>query len=139
MPREYTLTPVQMRAAQILSSNGLEGDAKTMQQIADELEIAPRTLFNWRQDRDFIDYKNELAEKLMDEFLDEAYRELKRIAIKGRQEGTRVKALELALKNRGKLTDVQKVEQTVKDERSNDEIEESLAKLQAQLDSLDNK
>ena len=46
----------------------------------------------------------------MDDFLTEAYTTLKGLVRSGRSDNSRIKALELVLKNRGKLTDVHHIE-----------------------------
>lgn len=134
MRRKYELTAIQMRCAEILATNDIE--QKTMAQIAEELGISERVIYNWKRDEDFIAYKNDIAERIMDEFIDDAYKELRRIGTKGKQEGTRVKALEVVLKTRGKLTDVHKVEQTIKDERTNESIEAEIERLNKQLEGI---
>lgn len=73
----------------------------------------------------------------MEDFLAEAYNILKAITRKGRSEHVKIKALELVLKNRGKLTDVQKVEAKVEDLRSNEQLEADIEELQKELDEIE--
>ena len=69
----------------------------------------------------------------MEDFVAEAYTTLKGMVRKGRSDHSRLKALELVLKNRGKLTDIHHIEAKVEDARSNDAIEEEIAQLQKEL------
>ena len=51
----------------------------------------------------------------------------------GRSDNSRLKALELVLKNRGKLTEVHHIEAKVDDGRSNEAIEDEIAQLRKEL------
>ena len=69
----------------------------------------------------------------MEDFVAEAYTTLKGMVRKGRSDHSRLKALELVLKNRGKLTDVHHIEAKIEDARSNEAIEEEIEQLQKEL------
>lgn len=90
----------------------------TIAKIAEELGVNDRTIYRWKKEPEFIAYTNELAERAMDAFLSEAYKMIRDISTKGKSDSARLKALELLLKNRGKLTDVQKAEVDIRDQRS---------------------
>ena len=129
--QNYGLSAQQTKAAELLVSNDIH--RLTMEQIAEQCGVSRVGLWKWRNDPDFIAYKNELAERRMDDFLADAYEMVRGMAKAGQSEKTRLKALEIVLKNRGKLTDVQKVEQTVKDERSTEAILADIERLEAMV------
>lgn len=131
------LTAQQRKAAEIFATNDVHG--MTVAEVAKAVGVSERTLYRWKQNRDFIAYQNEIAETCMEDFLAEAYNVLKGLTRRGRSEHVKIKALELVLKNRGKLTDVQKVEATVEDNRTNEAIEEDIARLQQELAELEGK
>lgn len=126
-----SLSAQQRRCAEILAFN--DEYKMTIAQIAEELGVNERTIYRWKKDPDFIAYTNELAERAMDSFLSDAYKMIRDISTRGRSDSARLKALELLLKNRGKLTDVQKAEVDIKDQRSNEAIQEDIARLRAEL------
>lgn len=129
------LTAAQRKAAEIIATNDIH--QMTNAQVAEAVGISERTLYRWKQDEAFVGYQNEVAERSMEDFLAEAYNILKAITRKGRSEHVKIKALELVLKNRGKLTDVQKVEAKVEDLRSNEQIEADIEELQKELDEIE--
>ena len=134
MARNHKLNLAQKRAAEILASNDIH--QMTLQQIAEHVGVSHRTLYRWKQDKDFVRYQNDIAEQLMEDFLAEAYGTLKGLVRRGRSDHSKIKALELVLKNRGKLTDVHKVEAKIEDNRSNEVIEEEIEQLQKELSRL---
>lgn len=135
MPDFSVLSAEQRAVAEILANNDLHD--MTMAQIAEKVGINERTIYRWKLDDTFIAYKNSIAEKVMDDFVSEAYEILRRIGTSGLSERSKLKALELVLKNRGKLTDVQKVEATVEDKRTNEDIERQIAALEQQINELE--
>ncbi len=129
------LTAAQRKAAEILATNDIH--QMTMAQVAETVGVSDRTLYRWKQDEDFVGYQNEVAERSMEDFLAEAYNILKGITRKGRSEHVKIKALELVLKNRGKLTDVQKVEAKVEDLRTDEQIQQDIEELQKELEEIE--
>lgn len=125
------LSAPQMRAAEILATD--DQNKYNMRELADEVGVSERTLYRWRQDPEFIAYKNEIAERAMEDFLSDTYRHLRKIASSGVSEGSQLKAIELVLKNRGRLTDVQKIDQVVTDKRSDDAIEQEINRLRQEI------
>ena len=89
-------------AAQLLSSKDENG--MTDAQIAKEVGIESRTLYRWKLEPLFIELLMYYAELSMENFTAELYSKLKTSV---RQGSTR--AMELALKNRGKLIDKKEV------------------------------
>lgn len=129
---DYTrLSAAQRRAAEILATD--DNNEWTYAQIADEVGVSVRTLARWRQEDTFISYKNEIADKAMQDFLSDAYLMLRQIASSSMSEKSKLKALELVLKNRGKLQDVQKVEAVVEDKRSEEALDRDIAALKERL------
>ncbi|MBC9786317.1 helix-turn-helix domain-containing protein [Heliobacterium chlorum] len=129
--KKYAMNGSQRLAAEILASNDVH--KMTLAQIADEAGISERTLYRWKQDPDFIAYQNEVAELAMKDFLAEAYNSLKSIARGSQSEKNKLKAIELVMKNQGRLTEVQKVEAKIEDSRSNESIEAEIDNLKKML------
>lgn len=92
----------EIMAAQLIANKDTNGF--TNAQIASEAGIDPRTLYRWLNSEDFIELLNHFAELSMEGFTSELYSQLKKAV---RQGSTR--AMELALKNRGKLIDKKEV------------------------------
>ncbi|MTV50999.1 hypothetical protein GJ688_18960 [Heliobacillus mobilis] len=128
---KYALTEPQRRAAEILATNDVH--KMTLLQIGLEVGVSERTICRWKQDPEFIEYQNEVAELTMRDFLTEAYNSLKSIARGSQSEKNKLKAIELVMKNQGRLTEVQKVEAKIEDSRSNDAIEAEIDNLKKLL------
>jgi hypothetical protein len=95
-------SPEKLLAAQLLASKDENGmtDAK----IASDVGCDLRTLYRWKNDPAFIDLLLYYSELSMEAFTSELYSSLKKAV---RQGSTR--AMELILKNRGKLIDRKEV------------------------------
>lgn len=76
----------------------------TNKEIATAVGITERTLYRYKENREFIDLVNDLADKYMDIYLSDVYRQLQKAVGRGS-----VKAIELALKRSGKLIDKREV------------------------------
>lgn len=100
--------------------NGLDNNA-----IAEECGIDRSTLYRWKQRKDFNDYMNQVAEEFQRSFLSDAYGELRKIMLYGKSH-ERLKAIELMLKNQGRLKDVQETTANVQAEISVDDMLKSL-------------
>ena len=100
--------------------NGLGND-----EIAEQCGIDRSTLYRWKQRKDFNDYMNQVAEEFQRSFLSDAYGELRKIMIHGKPH-ERLKAIELMLKNQGRLKDVQETTANVQAEISVDDMLKSL-------------
>lgn len=90
--------------------NGLSND-----QIAEECGVNRSTLYRWKQKPEFNDYLNELTEEFQRSFLSDAYAELRKIMIYGKSH-EKLKAIELMLKNQGRLKDVKETTAKVETE-----------------------
>ncbi|MFT4413206.1 phBC6A51 family helix-turn-helix protein [Fredinandcohnia humi] len=135
MSYKNSLSAQQRRAAEILATNDLH--KMRMEDIAKEVGVNERTIYRWKKDPAFVEYQNEIAEHVMNDFLTETYNVLRTIVRSGRSDNAKLKAIELVLKNRGKLTDVAKVEARVEDTRSNEAIQNEIDELKRLLGELD--
>ncbi|MDR7001573.1 phBC6A51 family helix-turn-helix protein [Neobacillus niacini] len=130
---EAKLTLPQQKAAFLLVENDLRdgGDKKTQEQIADEVGVTYKTLWSWRkQNRNFIDYKNELADDFFAEYRSGVYGQLMKL-INSNQPS--VKAISLYLQRYGLLTQKTQIE-TV--DNSSARSNEDLARELEELDDL---
>lgn len=101
--------------------NGLDND-----DIAEQCGINRSTLYRWKQRPDFIEYMNTLAEDFQKSFLADAYAELRKIMLYSKNPNAKLKALEMFMKNQGRLKDVQETTTKVQAELS---VEEMLKEL----------
>ncbi|MGM1023529.1 MAG: phBC6A51 family helix-turn-helix protein [Bacillota bacterium] len=134
MTDKTTLSAPQRRAAEILATD--DQNEYNMLEVANEVGVSERTLYRWRQDPAFIAYRNEVADKAMESFVSDAYLYLRRIASQGYSQKDQLKAIELFLKNRGKLQDVTKIDQTITDNRSDAAIEAEIERLREQIGEI---
>ena len=84
-----------------------------MNDIAQEIGVNRSTIFRWKQTKEFNDYMNSLADEFQRSFLADAFGELRKIMAHGKPH-EKLKAIELILKNQGKLKDNTEVTATVK-------------------------
>jgi AcrR family transcriptional regulator len=91
----------QIQAAQLMAASE---ENLTNEQIAKTVGVDVSTFYRWKKDKKFMEMYQDLCETYMDEFLAEAYRELR----KGVRKGS-IKAMELYLKRSGKLIDRREV------------------------------
>jgi transcriptional regulator with XRE-family HTH domain len=127
---EAKLTLPQQKAAFLLVQNDLSdgGDKKTFEQIAEEVGVTYKTLWEWRKkNRNFIEYKNEIADDFLSEYRSGVYGQLMKL-INSSQPS--VKAISLYLQRYGLLTQKTQIE-TVdgSGSRSNADLESELAEL----------
>jgi transcriptional regulator with XRE-family HTH domain len=127
---ESKLTLPQQKAAFLLVENDLRdgGDKKTQEQIAEEVGVTYKTLWSWRkQNRNFIDYKNELADDFLSEYRSGVYGQLMKL-INSSQPS--VKAISLYLQRYGLLTQKTQVETIDSNgNRSNEDLAKELEDL----------
>lgn len=105
------LSATQKKTAELIIMRDI--NKMTMQQIADEMKVARSTIFRWKQTKEFNDYLNSLADEFQRSFLSEAFGELRTIMSHGKPH-EKLKAIELILKNQGRLKDTTEVTATVK-------------------------
>lgn len=132
---ESQLTLQQRTAALLCVEHDLgePGNQRTYDDIAAEIGVTDRTLYNWRsQNKAFINYVNIIADEMFEAKRSVVYRQLMKL-IEGTQPS--VKAMDLYMRRHGLLTDRQVVESVNNDNgKSNDDIEKEIAELDALLD-----
>lgn len=95
-------TEEQVYAAQLLTTKDLHGMNNA--QIAAECKISDRTLYRWLASEGFLELLNYFADLSQDAFVPELYSQLRKAVRAGS-----TRAMELVLKNRGKLIDRKEV------------------------------
>lgn len=113
------LTATQKKAIELLVMKDIE--RKTNNQIAEELGVDRATLYRWKNKPEFNDALIERAEEFNRSFLPDTYSTLRNIMAYG-QDAHKLKAIELMLKNQGRLKDVQEQTTTVKAEVSTEDV-----------------
>lgn len=134
MPVDYSkFRPEQIEAAKLLV-NREAGEKLTIEDIAKRVGVDPRTIYRWKNDPEFIEMVNEIADMHMNLFLNEVYAHLRQQVRRGS-----VRAMELALRRMGKLIDRKEVSGDVKMEvnavqsKSNEELKLETEKLEREL------
>ena len=131
------LTPAQRKAAELIVANDFapKGEKKNLDDIAEEVGVDRRTLYNWRQNSDFTRYMGAISDGELANFRSLADSQLIRlIAGEFTNNGTpAIKALELFYKLEGRLVDRSVVMQDDKDNQPRI----SRAKLSEELQKLD--
>ncbi|MGG4390472.1 phBC6A51 family helix-turn-helix protein [Priestia megaterium] len=114
------LKPEQYKAIALMVYKDVNG--LTNEDIAREVGVNPSTLYAWKQRGDFNDELIRQSEEVQRSFLADTYTQLRMIINNDKvRSGNKLKAIELVLKNQGRLKDVQEVTQTV-EEKSIDEL-----------------
>ena len=101
------------KAAELLVMRDINGMSND--QIAKECGVNRSTFYRWKQKPEFNDYLNELTEEFHRSFLSDAYSELRKIMLYGKAH-EKLKAIELMLKNQGRLKDVKETTAKVETE-----------------------
>lgn len=107
------LSATQKKAAELIVMKDINN--MTLNDIAEEIGVNRSTLYRWKQNKEFNDYLNGLADEFQRSFLADAFGELRKIMAHGKAH-ERLKAIELILKNQGKLKDNAEVTANVKHE-----------------------
>lgn len=97
------LNKKQRMALELLTS----GEAMTLKEVAEAVDVSPKTLWNWRNGNDFTEFQEELA-RINDERWKAAVDAARQGAIKLCKDGNQ-KMIEFVLKNEG-YNPTQKVE-----------------------------
>ena len=120
-PIREELTPKQIQCISELIMKDVTG--KTNEQIAAELGINLATLYRWKRNKMFNDKLVAEAEEFNRSFLADTYTQLRGI-INNPKTSTnhKIKAIELMLKNQGRLKDVQETKVDVSVNNDADEI-----------------
>jgi AcrR family transcriptional regulator len=120
----------QIEAARLMATSE---EKLTNEQIAKAVGVDVRTFYRWKKDKKFMEMYQELCESYMDDFLAEAYRELR----KGVRKGS-VKAMELYLKRSGKLIDRKEVSteidmQMTIEQKTNEQLRREVIEMQQKV------
>lgn len=117
------LSATQKKCAELLVMKDI--NKMNINQIAEEIGVNRSTIFRWKQTKEFNDYLNSLADEFQRSFLADAFSELRTIMKHGRTH-EKLKAVELILKNQGKLKENTEANINVKQEVNVDEFLKSL-------------
>jgi transcriptional regulator with XRE-family HTH domain len=132
---ESKLTLQQQKAAFLLVENDLRdnGNKKKKEDLAKEVGVTRQTLYDWqRKNRNFIDYKNEIADDFLADYRSGVYGQLMKL-INSSQPS--VKAIDLYLRRFGLLTEKQVIaNEDSSGSRSNEDLEKELEDLDKLLD-----
>lgn len=93
----------------------------TQQALADELGVHRNTIGNWNRNKEYIEYKNDLAMDLHKSFLADTLKILRDKTLDKNSRG-HSRYLEMALKTYGVLTEKTEQTVTVKEEKSEKEL-----------------
>ena len=136
---EERLSADQIKAVYMLLDNELasESDKLTQDEIAAECNVNRSTLYRWRtQNQDFIDYRREVMQNYISDMSGLFLKSLKRSII-GTNGTPSMKALDLFAKIEGLVDSASKVDVNIgAGGRSNDDLENELAELEKQLESM---
>lgn len=116
---EAGLSASQKKACELLvmkDINGMDNNA-----IAKECGVNRSTLYRWKQTKEFNDYLNALADEFQRSFLSDAFSELRKIMMYGKP-SEKLKAIELVMKNQGKLKETTEVTANVTTEVNMDDV-----------------
>lgn len=111
------LSDIQKKCAMIQ----VEHPEITQQALADELGVHRNTISNWNRNKEYIEYKNDLAMDVHKSFLAETLKLLREKTLNGNVRG-HSRYMEMALKTYGVLTDKSEQTVTVKEEKSEKEL-----------------
>ena len=118
-PRKHTLDATHKKVAQELVLKHVTG--KTESQIASECGIERTTIWRLKQKKEFNDYLQTLSDEFIRASLPTALSKLSQL-LESDNEKTQLKAIELLLKNQGRLRDVVEESVEIKDTRDTADI-----------------
>jgi len=121
--RRTVLKPEQYKAIALMiykDVNGLTNEA-----IAKEVGVNPSTIYEWKKNEAFNSELIRQSEEVQRSFLSDTYTQLRMIINNNNvQVGNKLKAIELVLKNQGRLKDVQETTVAVEDKTIDDLMKE---------------
>ena len=137
---EDRLTADQLKAVYLLLDNELapEGSRMSQDEIAAECNVNRSTLYRWRtQNQDFIDYRREVTRNYISDMSGVFLKSLRK-SIEGTNGTPSMKALDLFAKVEGFVQTTNQLDVNIGGGgRSNDDLEDELAKLEEQLAEMD--
>lgn len=113
------LSATQKKACEMLVMKDI--NRMTNDEIAEACGVDRSTFYRWKQKKEFNDYLNNLADEFQRSFLSDAFAELRKIMMYGKPH-EKLKAVELILKNQGKLKDTAEINANVKAETNVDDF-----------------
>lgn len=120
-PVREELTSKQIQCISELVMKDITG--KTNEQIAEDLGINIATLYRWRKSKQFNERLTAEAEELQKSYLSDTYCQLRNIINNPKTAPAhKIKAIELMLKNQGRLKDVQETKVDVNVANDADDI-----------------
>lgn len=121
--KRKVLKPEQYKAVALMIYKDVNG--LTNEQIAMEVGVNPSTLYEWKKNEAFNSELIRQSEEVQRSFLSDTYTQLRMIINNTNvQTGNKLKAIELVLKNQGRLKDVQEVTTTTDDRTMSDLLAE---------------
>lgn len=117
------LSTTQKKCAELLVMKDI--NKMTVTQIAEEIGVNRSTIFRWKQNKEFNDYMNNMADEFQRSFLPDAFGTLRTILQHGKTH-EQLKAVELILKNQGKLKDNTEANVNIKQDINVDEFMKSI-------------
>lgn len=128
------LKPGQRLAAELIVQNDFapKGEKMTLDQIAEQVGVTDRQLYNWRQDADFTRYMAAISDNKLDNYRSLADSQLIKLIQGTSNNGVAsIKALELFYKLNGRMQDRQTLvfEDNRQPTYSRDEISRGLQEL----------
>lgn len=130
------LTPRQRKAAELIVNNDFapKGEKKNLDDIAEEVGVDRRTLYNWRQNSDFTRYMSAISDNKLDNYRSLADSQLIKLIEGTSNNGVAsIKALELFYKLSGRLEDKRTVtinEENRKPTMTREQVSKGLADLE---------
>ncbi|WP_394884506.1 phBC6A51 family helix-turn-helix protein [Clostridium butyricum] len=107
------LTATQKKACELLVMKDI--NRMNNDDIAKECGVDRSTFYRWKQKKEFNDYLNSLADEFQRSFLSDAFAELRKLMTYGKPH-EKLKAIELIMKNQGRLKDTTDLNANVKAE-----------------------
>lgn len=118
------LTDAQQKSIALIVTKDFNG--MSISDIAEEVGVSRKTLYEWRKNQLYSDELLKQAEQMQRTFLADAYSQLRSlISNTSVADNNKLKAIEILLKNQGRLKDVQEQTVTV-EEKSLDELLEEI-------------
>ncbi|MCU4863121.1 phBC6A51 family helix-turn-helix protein [Bacillus cereus] len=115
------LTDIQKKCALVM----IEHPEISQQALAEELGVHRNTIGNWNRNKEFIEYKNDLAMDVHKSFLADTLKILREKTLDKHSRG-HSRYLEMALKTYGVMTEKSEQTVTVKEEKSEKDLLDEL-------------
>jgi len=130
------LTPAQRKAAELIVANDFapKGEKRNLGEIAEELGIVQKTLYNWRQSADFTRYMAAVSDGELSNYRSLADSQLIKLIAGTSNNGLpAIRALELFYKLEGRLED----KRTVTIDESNNKRPMTRTEISKELERLE--